>query len=404
MNYATRRDVWLASLIFTIAVSFPAAPARGQRSSPHDAGLSTFVKKGCVSCHAIYGRGVANSKPKGGPDLGKREVFGTNLGLAATMWNHFPKMLKRFRKDGRDFPLFTEAEVGDIIYYLSFIRYMGEPGNVRSGRKLLHEKKCTSCHTFGGKGGDIGPDFTQSNDYLSPLTLSAAMWNHGPGMMKLFQDTGIDRPRLNGQDIVDLSVGIRSFMRPNRVPVGSDRPGDPERGKALADQKGCNNCHGGEQGTDAAPSFSDMDLNVSVTQMAGDMWNHGPSMWETMENEKVTFPTLGPQEMGDITAFLYELGLQDPPGNAKQGGELVYDKGCISCHSVNGAGADVGPVFSELGELRSSLDLVSRMWNHAPDMDEAVRERKADWPAFSGKELADIYAFLRSLTPSSAGK
>lgn len=394
-----------ASMIITTTVSFQLSQAQAQGSGSYDAGLSTFVNKGCVNCHAVYGRGLANSKPSGGPDLGKRDVYGSNLELAAIMWNHFPDMLKRFRKKGRKFPSFTESEVGDIIYFLSFIRYMGEPGNERTGRKLLHEKKCTSCHTFGGQGGDIGPDITQGTDYLTPLALAAAMWNHGPGMMDLFNEMGVDRPELSGRDVVDLSVGIRSFMTASRVPVGSDRPGDPERGRQLVTEKRCTSCHSATASkSEGAPDFADMDLEVSVTEIAGNMWNHGPVMWEKMSKDKVSFPTLTPQEMADITAYLYQLRLQDSPGDASRGRELVYAKGCVTCHSVNGAGAGVGPEFSELSTIDSSLDLISRMWNHAPEMDEAVREKKRRWPAFSGQELADIYAFLQSLAGTSAGK
>jgi len=406
MNRAIRFGARLAtSMIVTATVSTNASVAQPQRSTSYDAGVSTFVEKGCASCHAVYGAGVANSKPAGGPDLGKRAIFGTNLGLAAGMWNHFPKMLSRFRKKGRDFPSFTDAEVADIIYFLSFIRYMGEPGNERSGRKLIREKKCASCHAFGSEGPDIGPDFTKGQDYLSPLTLAAAMWNHGPNMLRLFRENGIDRPRLSGRDIVDLSVGIRSFMRPNRVPVGTDRPGDPERGRALISEKRCDSCHGAAgQGSDEAPDFADMSLEVSVTQIAGDMWNHGPSMWKKMEEDNVRFPTLTPEEMADLTAFLYQLRLQDPPGQIVRGRDLVHTKGCLSCHAVKGSGGGIGPDFSELGEMRSSFALISRMWNHAGDMDEAVRESKERWPSFSGQELSDIYAYLQSLTSSSAAK
>jgi mono/diheme cytochrome c family protein len=278
---------------------------------------------------------------------------------------------------------------------------MGQPGHEGSGRKLLREKNCTKCHTFGGKGGDIGPDFTGSDDYLTPLSLAAAMWNHGPGMMGLFQENNIDRPTLNGREIVDLSAGIRSFMMPNRVPPGTDRPGSTERGSLLVENKRCTFCHGGPSGrNDGASDFRDMRLKTSVTQIAGNMWNHGPKMWEMMEEKEVEFPTLTAVEMADIIAFLYELRLQDPPGSIDRGEELVYDKGCINCHAIDGKGAAVGSSFTEIGSLSSPVSMISLMWNHAEDMNEAVREQGRRWPKFSGKELADIYAYLRTIADS----
>lgn len=373
---------------------------RASSSTPDDHGRATFIEKGCADCHAIYGRGVGGVEPEGGPDLGKRDIYGTYLELAADMWNHFPDMLKRVRKANREFPSFTEDEVGEIVTFLSFIRYVGEPGNERSGRKLLREKRCTACHTFGGKGGDVGPDFAQSEDYLSPLALAAAMWNHGPGMQDLFEKHDIERPSLNGREMIDLSVGIKSFMSPSRVPPGSFVPGDPEVGRTLASEKGCLQCHALSSDADAI-GFAEMELDASLTEIAGHMWNHGPDMWEMMEDRGIAFPSLTRREMADLIAYVYSLRLNDPPGDPGRGADLIVEKGCTSCHAEGGKETAMAVDFANVGDLDSPLTMISRMWNHAEDMDEAVRETNKRWPQFEGRDLADIHAYLLSL-PRSA--
>lgn len=399
MNRQGQYRIRLASMMLAVCI-VPLEPSVCQsvEDSQRDFGRATFINKGCAGCHAVYGHGIGNADPRGGPDLGKRDVYGTYLELAATMWNHFPEMFKKARKKGDSFPSFTESDVEDIISFLAFIRFVGEPGNERSGRKLLREKKCADCHSFGGRGGDIGPDFTASNDYLTPLALAAAMWNHGPQMMPLFIENGIDRPDLSGRQIVNLSVGIRSYMTVNRIPPETDRLGDPELGEALVESKRCNYCHGSGSGSGATSiSFDEMHVDASVTEIAGEMWNHGPEMWETMQEKGVEFPELSAREMAAIISFLYAQRLDDSPGEATSGADLVREKGCISCHSVDGQGGGLGPSLSEISELDSPVSMISRMWNHAEEMDEEVRQRGKDWPKLSGRDLADLYAYLEDV-------
>ncbi|NIT61884.1 MAG: c-type cytochrome, partial [Aliifodinibius sp.] len=113
---------------------------------------------------------------KGGPDLGEQKFYGTYLELASLMWNHFPKMFEKMQETGYQFPEFTEEEMSQLIAYISFIRYMGEPGNEYKGKKLLKSKGCMSCHKFGGAGEDIGPDISAKEEYLSPISLLETMW------------------------------------------------------------------------------------------------------------------------------------------------------------------------------------------------------------------------------------
>jgi cytochrome c551/c552 len=366
-------------------------------SELHWKGRDVFRHKGCDQCHSVYGKGG-----KGGPDLGKQKFYGTHLQLAALMWNHFPGMSKRMQKTGYQFTELNREEMSQLISYLAHIRYCGEPGNARKGQRLLKTKGCMSCHIFGNMGSDIGPDFSAAKDYMSPLTFVTALWNHGPNMMGLFQEYNIKRPAFKGNEIIDLVVGIRSYMLPNRVPVGSLSPGDPLKGKKLVDEKGCMRCHSFRGlGGELAPDFDDINLDYSVTQIAGKMWNHGPKMWELMESEDISFPTFEKGEMADLIAYLYGLKLEDAPGNAEIGSKIVGDKGCLSCHSVRGHGADIAQDLTTLDELDSPQAMIAAMWNHAPSMREEHLEKKLKWPELSGRDVAHLYAYLRSLTQSN---
>jgi mono/diheme cytochrome c family protein len=82
--------------------------------------------------------------------------------------------------------------------------------------------------------------------------------------------------------------------------------------------------------------------------------------------------------------------------SSPQQGSLVFrDKGCIRCHSVNGEGGKVGPDLGRRESAQSSLpQLVTAMWNHAPQMWERMRADRVPYPSLSYDEVAQLLAYL----------
>jgi mono/diheme cytochrome c family protein len=369
----------------------------GQKSDvpilPWD-GRMVFNEKGCIQCHAIYGRGGDR-----GADLGEDKFYGSYLDLASLMWNHFPEMYEDIQEYNFNFPEFTSSDMKQLVAYLFYSRFLVEPkSNDFRGRKMLRSKGCFDCHKFGGEGGEIGPEFSSSDLYFSPVAIAELMWNHGPAMMDIFKNNKIDRPEIDDDEMEDLTSGILSYMRPTRILSETYYLGNPFKGKKLSESKGCMQCHsfrgvGGKLG----PDFDEVDFNYTVIQIAGKMWNHGPKMWEIMVKESITFPVFKKGEMADVIAYMYYLKLEDEPGDIEKGSQIISQIGCLSCHSVGGKNSENSIDFSTLPGMDASLDLVTNMWNHAPNISRKLKDKKIAWPELSSRDMANIHTYLQSI-------
>lgn len=359
-------------------------------------GRFVFEQKGCITCHSIEGE-----SGKIGPDLGRNKYYGSFLQLAGIMWNHAPDMLRRMRELELPYPEFSRTEMAELIAYLYYLRYLGEPGDLYRGKILLKEKKCLVCHSIGGEGGNLAPAFDSLAKYISPLYMAQALWNHGPEMNKQIRKMGLKRPKFEKREIVDLSAYIREASKSTEREKVYMSPGNPQRGRLVFKEKGCLDCHAvNGEGQNIGPDLEALEWDYSVTEIAGLMWNHGSAMGELMEELKISWPKFSGKEMADLIAYLYFLKFTDKPGNARNGEDVFADKGCAYCHSADAKGGEYAPDLSKSRVLQSTIDMAQIIWNHAPVMEERITEKVLRWPEFSVKEMRDLYAFLHNLLQS----
>lgn len=353
-------------------------------------GRIVFEDKGCIYCHSLSGYGGDI-----GPDLARKKYYGSFLELASIMWNHIPEMDRKFRELKFERPQFNEKEMLDLIYFIFYLRYLGEPGSVSSGKKLLTSKGCLNCHQVSGIGNRVAPDFARLQKYASPLYMAQAMWNHGPLMQEKMKELKILYPSLTGENIADITAYIRQATL-NETEIKMS-PGNPSKGKFVFNKKGCFNCHqsNGDDRT-FGPNLTNLKLNESVTEIAAKMWNHSPSMIEYMKEESVEYPQFDGNEMADLIAYLYFGGFEDPPGNPVEG-ELIYvDKGCANCHEEGDQG--IAPDLSKTKTFDSRIKILQRMWNHASRMEDLLLIQNNEWPELTTKEMQDLFAYLKTLS------
>jgi mono/diheme cytochrome c family protein len=354
-------------------------------------GSQLFAEKGCLRCHAINGVGGA-----GGPDLGQGILKRSLLDIAGVMWNHSPGMAHVFEERRALRPVFKAPEMASLLSFLYYIGSLDAPGDAAAGERLFREKQCQTCHSLGGKGGKHGPALDNYSRYASPIYLSVSLWNRGKTMAGVMEALGIARPTFEKNNIPDLFAYIRSFGR------GVERiyaePGSPRNGEKLFAAKRCVECHSvNPQGEQTRPNLRVRLTKGSLMTIAGAMWNHGPKMWADMARRGITMSPLSTEEMSDIIGYLYFLQFIDPPGVAGRGRIAFQEKRCGKCHVSPEKGAAQGADFAKSEKLKTQLEVVTEMWNHASTMEEKMLKESLEWPVFRGGEMADLIAYLLSL-------
>lgn len=177
--------------------------------------------------------------------------------------------------------------------------------------------------------------------------------------------------------------------------------GDARKGSQVVAEKGCGNCHGIHGvGPTLGPDLGRVARDLTMTQMAGAMWNHAPAMRKAAGQKGISWQPFKGSEMRDLIAYLYSISLLDRPGDARRGERLFVEKGCATCHSIGGGGSKIGPDLKQWKEYGSPILWAELMWSHAMKMEEKMREFGVVWPRFEGNEMVNLIAYIRSATSS----
>ena len=153
-------------------------------------------------------------------------------------------------------------------------------------------------------------------------------------------------------------------------------------GKVFA-EKGCGKCHalrgfGGKIG----PDLGRIETGKSFFELGAAMWNHLPRMGARMREAGIARPTLTAAELSNLIAFLFTAQYYDELGDAQAGEKLFAAKACVQCHEVGGKGGRVGPGLDFLKRANSPVLVAAAMWNHGPEMAEAMKARGIERPSF----------------------
>lgn len=167
-----------------------------------ESGQKLFGDKGCVKCHAIFGKGG-----KEAPDLGKSVSQSNVTTLITRLWNHAAQMRDTFQAKKLAWPHFTEIEMNDLIVYLYSLNYGDKPGEPAEGEAVFRKKKCVECHfkTDADKKKIVG-DIKSGNAIL----FATHLWNHIPAMEAAMVTQNVPWPEMTGQELRDVQAFLQT--------------------------------------------------------------------------------------------------------------------------------------------------------------------------------------------------
>ena len=97
------------------------------------------------------------------------------------------------------------------------------------------------------------------------------------------------------------------------------------------------------------------------------------------------------------------------PADSDRGAQLFETLHCVQCHSINGKGGTIGPDLGRrIDRNFTPASLAATMWNHAPTMWTAMRERNIEIGDLNEQAAADLFAYFYSARffekPGDAGR
>jgi mono/diheme cytochrome c family protein len=271
----------------------PGDPERGRR---------LLSRKRCLNCHSVGGRGG-----RAGPNLRNWVSYRNPVSWVQAMWNHAPAMQAMMAERGLDWPQFQATDVADLIAYIRTLaptsrgRVYLRPADPEAGRQLFQRKGCVACHVVRGAGGGAAPDLGAR---ALPRTLgqfAGLMWNHAPSMWASMEAQHLSRPQFTHKEMADL---IAYLFAARYFEV----KGDAFRGRRMFEDKGCAGCHSVGEGAGPGPDLVHWRGSASTIPLATVLWNHGPLMFESMEEQQIPWPRFRPGEVTDLMEFLNRGG------------------------------------------------------------------------------------------------
>jgi mono/diheme cytochrome c family protein len=353
---------------------YPGSVVRGER----------ILEENCLGCHALDGRGGNRA-----PDFSTlRTVTSTPSELAASLWNHSPRMWTEFALAGKNIPQLNSFQSADLFSWFYAATYFSRKGDASRGMDVFQNRNCVNCHS------EI-LDTRSSNGMLQrwagfgPLNWAERMWNHAGEMNSAAANRGLAWPILLDQDVADLMKLVESL-----APAGGRadlQTGEPERGRAVF-ERSCESCHSfGEPGSESRVNLLSRPGPSFITGYIAAMWNHAPEMQRRGQG----IPRLNPGEMSDLIAFLFAQRYFFDRGDPALGRSVFQAMGCVTCHETRRREFGA-PELWQSAEEYSPVTLTSAVWRHGPSMLQTMREQRMSWPQFRKDEMADLIAYLNS--------
>jgi cytochrome c2 len=385
-----------------LAVSLVNFGAGSGSAGSSNQGRKILEDRRCLACHSVGGEGAGTAA-----DLGRRSVTSKHspAGLAALMWSHGPSMWDQMQSRSMQISPMSKADADDLFAYFWSLRYFDPRGEAIRGKRLFSSKKCDACHSLTTEPGlGEGPPVASWAGLSDPELWAIQLWNHSSAMESAMVERGMDWPEFTEQEMVDLLLYLQNLPYTRGLRKQLDFSSPRGAARTMFRTEACATCHPITINTSRARRPSIEEATVvgepsrkgsrsnfnTITGFTAAMWNHAPKSRIQASHMGVRSETFTADEMGDLISSVYFSGGFEEEGDPVKGRHLFVKKGCQSCHGDAVAGER--PIESE--DRFSAAHMASAVWSHGPEMIEEMQKTGLKWPTLSGRDMADMIAFL----------
>lgn len=340
--------------------------------------------KGCTGCHDIN---RFFEEETNGPDL-------DGIGNKVTRgWLfHWLKNPKDYLSNSR-MPTFrfSDEEIYDLVEFLMSLDGKNSPpnyigrlpsglGDEDSGKILVSESRCITCHNIHGRGGNFAPELERIGDKVSEIWLPNFVRNvhYYQPEKKMLEYYFSDQNALDIAAYLIEDFSEDEYIFPGDT-VKTDIPQSPSRiqeqirhGERLFEKYGCGGCHniaGKNKSIKIGPKLTNIGNRLESSLNFGSYDDIVPTLYNWIfmklkqpdvfdstgimpnfyftdkEAFEITIAMLGNKEKNYSTEYLVkesEKSLYKKP--AGEFGELFERYSCISCHSIDRYGGTISTV------------------------------------------------------------
>jgi len=236
----------------------------------------------CAKCH-----GVGDTGPGPGTPVAKWSTLQDPIELTYEMWDHAASMKKECSASGTWAKLEGD-DFRNLSAYLQGVqkapRHGAAPASSLENGKILTAQHCGSCH---GGSNSFAASLPRNNTLTE---IGAATWNHVPLLKAV--------PTVSPGDFREIVAYVWELQY--RGPDGT-----ASRGQQVFESKRCIACHRSPSAeTPLSPRHGKAFTPYSMIALG---WGSGREMHRQMEEKGVAWPTLSPDDVSDVVAFMNTL-------------------------------------------------------------------------------------------------
>ena len=202
----------MCSVVLSFLIGIGCVSHQGEVSVLQDDPLylgEQLFRQYCIECHSLEGEGGNTA-----PDL---TAYGSKPWLIGLIQDpNAPKYYGNTNFDKMPEYILEEEVMSNLVEFLLAQADEGKeigPVLKETGKMILEENECYSCHTYDGKGGSIAPEL---DNFASDKWLRSII--EDPGQEKLFGEFDNEMPafkdKLSTQEIDNLVYFLQSLRNP----------------------------------------------------------------------------------------------------------------------------------------------------------------------------------------------